>query len=132
MNSHKEGRPTVVAEARNNASELPLIRGGGGQRDMRKLSRVQRSGGGIPPPRRYLDVIQITPLDPRQRVNDVKVNDDKRPRAEQQLEIVAREDLVDLRRRRTQGRLRGARGRVFLAVSPLMWRPPALRIALQS
>ena len=63
-----------------------------------------------PPPRRYLDAIQITPPDPGQHVYDVEAFDDNRPRAEQQVEIDARENLVDLRRRPSQGRLRGARG----------------------
>ena len=50
----------------------------------------------------------------------------------EQPEPAAREDRVDLRRRRTQGRLRGARGGFFPAVSPLTWRTSALRIASQS
>jgi len=59
---------------------------------------------------------------------DVETGDDKRPRAEQR-EDTAREDLVDLRPRRTQGRLRGARGGFSPAISPLTWGNLALSIA---
>jgi len=59
--------------------------------------------------------------------NDAEANNDKGPH--EQPELAAREDLVDLRHRRTHGRLFGARGGVSPAVSPLTWRTSALLMA---
>ena len=104
--------------------------GGGGRRDNRHLSWTQSSGSG-PPVHRSLDAFRHTGLTMCTVYMMSRYTMTTRPRAEQR-EEAARKDLVDLRRRRTQGRLRGAIGGFLPAVSPLPWRTSALRRAFES
>jgi hypothetical protein len=82
---------------------------------------------GHPPCHRLLRLSRPLMPDPGPVFNDAKANDDKGP--QEQPEPATREDRDDFRHRRTHGRLRGARGGFFPAVSPLKWRTLALRIA---
>ena len=82
-----------------------------------------------PPVLRYLDPFRYLSLT-LGCVYTMSRHSTTKPHAKQQAEIVAKEDLVDLRHRRTQRRLRGARGCFSPSVSPLTWRTSALRIAL--
>jgi hypothetical protein len=81
-----------------------MLRGPGGQA---APTRSRRPEGQHPRPRRNSSSSVLAP-DPRLNGKRFEAGDDMRPH-EQQQESDAIEDLVDLRRRRTQGRLRGAR-----------------------
>ncbi len=96
--------------------ELPIS--GGRHGDMRSHSRDRRSGGGTPRPVVTSARCTYETPDPVGALCDVEADDDKSTE-EEQPEKAAREDRVDLRRRRTHGRLRGARGGFFPADSPL-------------
>ena len=72
----------------------------GGRRDMRQLSWDQSSGSGTPPAHRHLDAIRHTNLTLGTVYTMARYTMATRPRAEQWKDP-AREDLVDLRRRRT-------------------------------
>jgi len=104
--------------------ELPSIGGAGGTGGSYLGTRDREAG---PPVRRYLDAFRALRLTVG-CVYTMSRPTTTKPRAEQR-EEAAREDLVDHRHRRTQGRLRGARGGFFPAVSPLTWRTSALCIA---
>ena len=105
--------------------ELPSIWGAEGTGGSYPRVRVREAG---PPVHRYLDAIRHTDLTMGTVYTISRYTMTTRPRAEQR-EEAAREDLLDLCHRRAQGRLRGARGAFFPAVSPLTWRTSALRIA---
>ena len=94
--------------------ELPSRGGAEGTGGSYRGPRDREAGPS--PHRRCLHVFRPLRLTLGSVHYDVETGDDKRPRVEQR-EEVAREDLVDPRRRRSQGRLRGAIGGFLPAVS---------------
>ena len=102
----------------------------GGRMDRRKLFLGQEIGRRNPPVQSVASANRKRSLDPVQVFNYAEANDDKGP--QEQPERDAREDRGDFRHRRTQGRLRSARGVFFPKVTPITWRTSALRIAFQS
>ena len=108
-------------------SPVELPRNGGTEGTGGNYPGTRDREAGPPPVRRYLDAFKALSLTLGCEYTMSRPTTTI-PRAEQR-EEAAREDPVDLRHRRTQVRLRGARGRFFLAVSPFTWKTSALRIA---
>ncbi len=85
------------------------VKRGGGRRDRRQLFLGQEIGKRDPPRAiGCFGLIRAVMPDPGPVFNDAEASDDKGPH--EQPELPVREDRDDFRHRRTQGRLRGARG----------------------
>jgi hypothetical protein len=101
----------------------------GSRRDRKQLFWEKSSEGGAP--RSSSDIIARKFLfDPGQRLRDGEAGDDKQ--ASGAAGASCKGGSWRFRHRRAQGRLRGARGGFFPAVSPRTWRTSDLRIASQS